>query len=246
MTTDTTSPYMTGMRAETGFELEESTPPLRISGFLCLLFGLLSFFCTLGQPLLVLPVITFVLGMIALRPSGDQKPVGVRPAMIGMVLAAGFGACGFLLPMMKTRTLGEQAKAYSRYYMEVLARGHDKVAMELRKDHVNRFSTEMSLDELYASNEQAMEALMELRSSGASETLRRLGPDAPWKLDRSVRVYYSYGREHAEVVWMDPTGETDSKIQIFLQYRIDKEGVGQWNVDVSQLYRERIVAESVL
>lgn len=130
--------------------------------------------------------------------------------------------------------------------MEVVARGHDEVAMELRKDHVNRFSTSMSLGELYATNDRARESLLELHEDASSSTLRRLGPDARWVLDRPVRVYYSYGKEHAEVIWMDPTGETSTKIQMFLDYRIDRNGDGQWNVDVAQPYRERIVAESVL
>jgi hypothetical protein len=166
--------------------------------------------------------------------------------MLGLALAAGFGACGFFLPLMKTRTLGKQAEEFSRYYMEVVARGHDEVAMELRKDHVNRFSTSMSLGELYATNDRARESLLELHEDASSSTLRRLGPDARWVLDRPVRVYYSYGKEHAEVIWMDPTGETSTKIQMFLDYRIDRNGDGQWNVDVAQPYRERIVAESVL
>ena len=62
MTTDTIDPTVPRMRAETGFEIEEASTPLRLSGFLCLLFGLLSFFCTFGQPLLVLPIITFLIG----------------------------------------------------------------------------------------------------------------------------------------------------------------------------------------
>lgn len=122
MTTHTFDPTVPRMQAEAGFELDDSAPPLRVSGFICLIFGVLSFFCTLGQPLLVLPLIAIVVGMFALRRSGGQTPVGTRAAMLGMILAAGFGACGLFIPWMKTMTLGRQAEKFSRDYMEVVAR----------------------------------------------------------------------------------------------------------------------------
>lgn len=239
-------PLVPQMQAETGFELDDSAPPLRVSGFICLILGVLSFSCLLGQPLLVLPIIASVFGVFALRRSGGQTPVGTRPAMLGIVLAAGFGSCGLFLPWMKTRTLGSQAEQFSRYYMEVVARGQDEFAMELRKDYVNRFPTTMSLKDHYALTEDAARRLMEFREDGINNTIRKRGPGADWILDRPTRVYYSYQREHAEVIWIDPTGETPSKIQMFLEYRVSPDGDGQWHVDVVQSYRERIVAENIL
>ena len=239
-------PLVPHMQAETGYELEDSAPPLRVSGFICLIFGALSFFCTLGQPLLVLPVIAFIFGLFALRRSGGQTPVGTRPAMLGLVLAAGFGSCGLFMPWMKTRTLGSQAEKFSRYYMDVVARGQYEFALELRKDNVNRLPTTMSLKEHYTLSEAAAKSLREFQEEGINDELRKRGPDAEWVLDRPTRVYYSYRREHAEVVWIDPTGESAVKIQMFLEYRVDSDGNGQWHVDVAQNYRERIVAEQVL
>lgn len=141
-------------------------------------------------------------------------------------------------------TLGRQAEQFSRYYMEVLARGHNEFAMELGKDYVNRFPTTMPLQEHYAMNENARQRLAEFSENSIISMLKQRGPDAEWVLDRPTRVYYSYGREHAEVVWLDPIG--GAKIQMYLEYRIDTKGDGQWHVQVAQPYRERIVAESVL
>jgi hypothetical protein len=234
------------MQAETGFEIEESAPPLRVSGFLSLLLGSLSCLSLLGQPLLVLPLLAILSGLFALRRSSGQTPVGTRPAMVGLVLAFGFGSCGLFLPMMKTWTLSKQAEQFSRYYLEVIARGNDEFAMELRKDYVNRLPLTMSLTEHYMADEAAARLLQEFREEGINETIRERGPGAEWILDRPIRIYYSYQREHAEVVWADPTGETSTLIQMFLQYRVDSKGDGQWHVDVIQTYRERIVAEQVL
>lgn len=246
MTTDTFDPTVPRMHAEAGFEQEDSAPPLRVSGFICLLFGALSFFSTMGQPMLVFSLLGIVFGIFALRRSGGQTPVGTRPAMLGVILAVGFGACGLFIPWMKTMTLGRQAEKFSRDYMEVVARGENEFAMELRKDYVNRYPTTMSLKQHYNMTEDGSRQLEEFESESTNETFRNRGPNAEWVLDRPTRVYYSYGREHAEVVWTDPTGETEARIQFFLEYRPDSKGDGQWHIDVVQPYRELIVAESVL
>lgn len=234
------------MQAETGYDVEDSAAPLRVSGFLALLFGLLSFLSTIFQPMLILPLVAFGFGMMALRRWSGQTPVGVRPAMFGMVLAAAFGSCGLFLPWMKTMTLARQAEQFTLQYMDVVALGHDEMALELQKDYVNRYPESMPLREHYAMSEQGLERLGEFQASSLNSTFRRVGAGAEWVLDRPTRIYYSYGREHAEVVWVDSTGETPGAIQFFLEYRVDSNGDGQWHIDVCQTYRERIVAESVL
>lgn len=234
------------MHAETEFEPDDLTAPLRLSGFLCLLVGLLSFFCTMFQPLLFLPIVALVFGGIALRRWSGQQPIGIRPAMVGMVLAAGFGSCGLFLPWMKNMTLGKQAERCTLQYIDVVALGNYEMALELRKDHVNRFPDTMPLREHYASSEETMRTLEEFQQETLNATFQKIGPGGNWVLDRPTRVYYSYGREHAEVVWIDRNGETPSAIQFFLEYMIDTNGDGQWHITTAQTYREPIVAPTVL
>ena len=245
MTTDTLDPLVPPMHSEAGYEPEDSAPPLRVSGYICLIFGVLSFFSTLGQPLLVFPVLAFLFGMFALRRFGDQTPHGIRPALVGMVLAAGFGSCGLFVPWMKSASLGRQAEHFSRQYMEVVARVYDEFAMELRKDYVNRFPSTMPLEQHYRMSDTASENLAEFTADGVNVLLRKRGPNAEWVLDQPTRVYYSYNRQHAEVVWRDPEGK--SKVQFFLEYRPHHQtGDGEWHVHIAQFKTERIVAPSVL
>lgn len=246
MSTETTLPHVPQMHAESGFDESDSAAPLRVSGFLCLLLGLLSFLACFGQPMLVVPVATFAVGLIALRRSGGQRPIGTTPAMIGMVLAAGFGACGLFLPWFKTVTLGNQAAQFSRHYMEVIARGEDYFAMELSKDYVNRFPPTMNLREHYAISESGQRAWEEFRGQSINAAIQQRGPNAEWVLDRPVRVFYSYGREHAEVVWRDPTGETNTKVRIFLEYIVDSKGNGQWHVERCLPMAPKFTAPAVL
>jgi hypothetical protein len=234
------------MHAEAGFEVDESTPSLRVSGFFCLLFGLLSFVSTMGRPMLVFPLIAFVLGAVALRRFDGPTPVGIRAAMIGLVLAAGFGMCGLMLPWLKTRTLAKQAELFSRYYMEVIALEQDEFAMELNKEHFNRFPETMSLKEHYHADQQAYQRLVEFRDNSIHKTIRSRGVDAEWVLERPIRIYYSYQREHAEVIWMDPTGQASMKIRMVLDYRVDPDGQGQWHVASATPLSQAYVAEAVL
>ncbi len=233
------------MHAEAGFE-EDSAPPLRVSGFVSLLLGLLSFLSLIGQPLLVVPLLAFVCGFFALRRTSGQTPLGTRPAMFGMVLAAGFGACGLFMPWMKSVTLGNQAREFSRHYLEVVALGHDEMAMELRRDYVNRLSPSMPLKEHYRLDEDARQALLEFQQDSVNTLIRRRGPGAEWVLYQPIQIVHSYNRDNAEVVWMDPTGETNSRVQFFLEYVVDSSGDGQWYVKVVRPYAERIVAPQVL
>lgn len=234
------------MHAEAGYEVDESATPLRLSGFMCLVFGVLSIPCFLGRPMLVFPLIAFVLGFVALRRSDGPAPIGTRAAMIGLVLAAGFGMCGFMMPWLKTVTLANQAEKFARYYMEVVALGEDEFAIELKKDYVNRFAETMPLQEHYSADESSYQNLVEFRDDSIHKVIRGRGRNAVWELDHPIRIYHKYGREHAEMVWMDPTGEVDSKVLMIMEYVVDPQGQGQWHVETVAPSMRRYVAESVL
>jgi len=234
------------MHAEAGIEADVDSRPLRVSGFLCLLFGLLSILCPIGRPMLIMPLICFVLGFIALRKHSGETPVGTRPALVGLVLAVGFGICGLMLPLFKTYTLARQAEKFARDYIEVLAYEEDEFAMELNKDYVNRFDKTMSLEEHYNENEGASRQFAEFRENSIHEVIRSRGPKAEWVLAQPVRIYYSYDREHAEMVWMDPTGQVGTKIFMIMDYMIDSKGQGQWHIATVAPQMKRYVAESVL
>lgn len=233
------------MNAEAGYEEVEQVTPVRFSGFICLILGLISAVAMLGLPALVVPAVALLFGLVAVRPYSSEKPVGVTPAKVGLVLAILFATAGYVLPYMKTRTLGGQAKVYTRQYIEVIAREYDEFAMELNKDFRNRFNATMPLEDYYQQgNEDAVQALREFRGNQAHAIMRKLGPDAEWVLDRPVRVYKTYGVEKAEVVWRSK--KSGQMVQFFMQYLIDPNDVAQWHIEHVQQYRERIVAESVL
>ena len=237
------------MSAEAGYESGQEGAPIRISGFISAIFGVMSAITFLGWPLLVIPIIGILLGMFALRRHGDLVPVGITAARIGLLLSIGFGAFGLGVPVLKWNTLGVQGEFFARQYIELVAQGEDYYCMELQKEYRNRYLKNMSLEELYTEdNENAMQSLEEYRGNGAVETVKRLGPGANWELDRAISVYHKYGQEHVDLVFVnDPRAKKPIKIRIILQC-ILRESTGdfEWHVDRFMVDRKRLVAESIL
>jgi hypothetical protein len=237
-------PQLTGMGAEPGYESEQDVEPARVSGFVSLILGLVSAFAFMGTPLLLFPVLALVSGMFALRRCEGKPPLGTTAAKIGLILAVGFGVFGASLPLLKIKTVGDQAKEYSLEYLNLIANENYMLARELRKNPLGRLPSTISLQDFYDSNENAGAMLRIFAISPLNVAIRDIGPDADWQLARPVQVDYHFGREQVEVVWSDPAGEVD--VQFFLELQFDPNGVGQWHVATVQELRERVVAEKVL
>lgn len=235
---------LAGMRAEVGYGEDEIVEPVRISGFLSLICGLLSVTTFMATPLLIFSVLAVVFGFVALRRHQGAVPPGTRVAKIGMVLAIGFAAFGIGVTQLKAMTLRTQAKQFSLDYLNLVARGDSMLARELNKSFAIRLPPTMSLADHYAANPKAAESLATFHYRPVHVDVRRIGPNADWKLLKPIRINYHYGREEADVVWVGPSG--DEKVQFFLEFQFDPEGVGQWHVETIQGYRERVVAERVL
>jgi hypothetical protein len=90
------------------------------------------------------------------------------------------------------------------------------------------------------------ETLEGFRSGGLKTMLVKLGPDAKWELDRSVHVFHKYGRDNADVVLANYDGEKPRLIRVTLQKSVSSAGDIQWHVSNFMMYRERIVAPTVL
>ncbi len=248
MSTDTSEPIIPSMGAEGGFGLEdEAVAPLRVSGFICLILGLLSPLAYLGLAMMAIPIVAILVGLFALRRHGDLVPVGLGAARVGVVMSAGFGLLGVTVPMMKKMTLASQAEKFARDYIEVIALDEVELAMELRKDHVNRYPSTMPLKAHYKMSQAAEDLLIEFRNDGINDQIRERGPGAPWKLLRPVRIYTHYQFQMADLVLVDPTGKSSIKLHMILEYRIDRvTGDGQWHVNSVQHLAKPIYAPLVL
>ena len=236
------------MNAESGFEaIDSDVAPLRISGYFCLLLGCLSSLGLVGRPLMLFSLAGILVGAFALRRFNGIAPLGVKPARLGICLAIGFGTCSFFMPWFKTFMLSRQAEKFALIYLDVIAMGETEFAMELNKDYINRMDPTMSLEEHYQGAPQARENYEQFEQSGVNEMIRKRGAGAEWVFDLPTRLYTRYRNQHAELVIADPTGSSDAKISMTLDYLVDSMGQGQWHVSNVQTYRTtRFVAPNVL
>lgn len=241
-------PAIPRMGAESGYQMisEEDVPPLRTSGIVCFIFGLLSFWALVAWQMLIFPVLAIIFGTIAMRKWGRVRPAGTTIAVIGLILASGFGAVGVAMPVLKQRTLGKQAEYFASEFLELCGKGEVELALELQKPFQNRQLKTMDLEKAYESDSIASSEMEEAGDSMVS-TIHELGPNIDWKLAEPVRVFYKYGVEKADTYWIDPSGEYDQKVQILLEWHPnDQDQTGQWHVAQFQLFRELIVAPSIL
>ena len=157
---------------------------------------------------------------------------------------------------MKRHTLATQGEHYARQFIKLVANGEDYYALELRKEFPNRFISTMDLEQFYAreaakapdENEQGQESPLEtLRNSSAYSSVRSVGPDGDWELDRPISVVYRYGRERVDIVFANHDTGKPRLLRIVMECSIrPSTGELEWHVANFMMYRERIVAESIL
>lgn len=257
MSTDSNAPRSLGavMSAESGFDVVDDDTPLRISGFISAILGVLSGFTIVALPMVAVAIAAFLFGLFALRKSeGASLPVGTTAARIGIFLAVLFGSWGVGRDMFKSHTLGGQAEYFARQFIKVVATGNEAYANELQKNYVNRYLKTMPLAERYALEAERKRKRMEQEGGiepdtdeDPTEFLKKYPADHEWILDRPVRVYSKYGRQKADVVFAYDDSEKPTRIRIQLEYLLHREtGNAEWHVELCMPYRERIVAETVL
>ncbi len=238
------------MGAEVGFQVvsEDDVPPMRASGLICLILGVLSVSAMVAWQMLMLPIAAIAVGIFALRKWHGRRPAGTTAAVVGLVLASCFGAGGLTLPLAKRHTMAQQGEYFARQYLELIGRGDIELAAELRKEKRNRQVKGMNLREAYKKDEVAKSSIStEEEQNVERDAIQLAGPGIKWELAWPARVYRYYGMERVETVWVDPSGKIPEKVLIGLQWSPDDENeVGNWHVHQFNYYRELIYAPSVL
>ncbi|MEM6980061.1 MAG: hypothetical protein AAF539_10375 [Planctomycetota bacterium] len=232
------------MGAEAGFEVvaDEAIAPLRWSGFLSLLLGLLSVLCIVAYVMVAIPIAAILVGMMTLRKHEGLVPIGTRPAMLGILLATGFGACGIVAHESKRAIMGGQATTFARNFLDVVESGDVPLALELQKTSWNRQMVETDIDSVYSPDENNQELLAS--ATALVSGIQNVANVADWQLAKSPRVYQKFGSERVDTIWEDVTGTYDKPLMIQLEWHeMTKDTESQWHVSLFQRHREkRLVA----
>jgi len=238
------------MGSESGFAAEEQPAPIRASGFFAAFFGLMSAFCLLGRPLLFLPVLALVFGLIALRPYDGPKPVGTFPARMGMFLGVLFGSIGFFYPMFSQQTVGKEASHYSEMFLRLVARNDYELAMELMKTPGNRLPEEMSLKKHYAPLRAAADpsaehpnAVANYDTSEGIEEIQGLDPKVEFFQSRTPRLYSRYKERLVDTFWNNTEKPFTNDLIVTLSYEENRDdGAREWFIRELRFDKERPVA----
>jgi len=233
--------------AEHSFEAvaDQQVPSLRWTGIAAVFFGCISFTAVVAWQMLVIPVVAIVLGVIALRPHRGPKPVGTRPAVLGLMLACGFGACGLMLPWLKHNYMASEAVHFSRQFLQLVSAGDLPFVMEMHRSPNQRQMPETDLDDYYQRLDRTsfdrsiagFADFVQQTEAGAFSEIRQYGDSLEWELARPPEFYQKYSTERALTVWRDRSGKLDREVVIELLWHPGEDDQAQWSVKQFEFVR---------
>jgi hypothetical protein len=235
--------FATSLMSEEGSpELELPVAPIRFSGFVALLLGLVSFVAVLGLSLVFLPLLAAVFAIFAVRPYQGDRPVGVIAGWIGLFCAILFLVWGTTERHFKSKQMSAQASRYASEWLTLLGQDEFELVVELQIDPSRRQPDTMPLEDYYKRSPAAIETMKQFSEQETLKKLREAGNKPKWKLHRSPVVSIRYGREFTETVWKDTTGSVARPIVIEMEYIKDaKTDTANWKVnEVREFFEEPI------
>lgn len=213
-------------------ELLTEAPPLRLSGPIALVLGLLSFTALLGTPMVIVPILAVVAALVALRPYAGPRPTGYRVAFVGLFFAVLFGVWGFTSLRLKHRMLSHQAHAFAATWLDLLAQGDIEMALELKKHRQQRQPPSMPLREYYRTSAEGRATVEQFRENDATLQVIDAGTAVQWAPFRASESYQFGGRQLTSTYWKDQSGTVNTPILVSLEYiPATADAPAQWLVD---------------
>lgn len=224
------SPRMTvGSEAEL---LSEPQATVRVSGFIALLLGVMSFAALFAGPLMIVPGMAVIAAGVALRPYSGLRPTGLSAALIGLVLATLFGVWGATERRLKYQTLSAQGIQFASRWLDLVAQGDIEMALQLNQHPSFRQPASMSLVEYYQSSTEGQNAMQLFRESPGNSELLRAGNAVEWELDRPADFYNFSGRQLLATYWRDRSGTIRTPMIVRLEFMpATEDKLAQWMID---------------
>jgi len=230
---DSLSPTLkaTAMAAEGESGMLIDPRPIRYSGFLALVLGLLSVFAVFGQPMIFFPVFAVLVALFAMRPYGDARPVGYVAAIAGLSCAILFAVWGVTERSYRYQFMSERAAVFASDWLQLMAKGDLELASELQRPPASRQSASMPLTQYYRESEEGKRGMESFRENPTVIELADAGAAVEWRMARPPTYYTQNDRHLTYTVWQDGSGTVKSLIKIGLEYTPATEGeTAQWTV----------------
>lgn len=220
----------------------ESERPVRVSGFVALVLGMLSSFTIFATALLIVPLLALATALFALRPSRQGPPVGRTPAMIGAILAIFFASWGWLQASTRDQALRAQAAQFAHDWLLTVQQGHSELAVELASPPALRQSERMPLEPFYEKNEKAQQSLQEFVERPLIQDIQAGGASLRWELNEPPIINQRHDSERVTVRFREASGIIGDVVQVDMRREppdLDGEGDFEWTVENFQYFFKR-------
>jgi len=219
------------MAAEGETEMLIDPRPIRYSGFLALVLGLMSVFAVFGQPMLFIPIFAVLVALYALRPYADARPLGYVAALAGLSCAVLFAVWGVAERSYRYQFMSEKAAVFASDWLQLMAAGDLELACELQRPPSGRQPASMPLAQYYSESEEGKLGMENFRENPTVTELADAGDAVQWRLTRPPIYSTQNGRHLTGTIWQDDSGTVKSLIKIGLEYQPAKEDeTAQWTV----------------
>lgn len=220
------------------------TQPVRVTGFLSLLLGLVGAVSLLGQSLVIIPVVAAALGLLAMRPYASvNRPIGYFAGAIGLFAGVLFGVWGVTERSLRDRQLSTQAEAFAGEWLSLVSQGDWTLACELQVPPARRHPKSMDLADYYANSEEGQRTVEMLKGQEVVAAMIQAGGGVRWRPIGKAEVYAHLGRQLTATLWEDATKTYKSEIRVEMHYTPPADGKpAQWTVDQVVPHVETITA----
>jgi hypothetical protein len=225
---------------------DEGPNPVRITGFLSLLLGLVGAVSLIGQSLVIVPVVAAAFGLWAMRPyRSDTRPIGYLAGAIGLFAAVLFGVWGVTERSLRDRTLAGQAEAFAGEWLTLVSHGDLPLACELQTPPARRHARSMDLADYYRNSEDGQQAIEAFVGQETVAAIIKAGAGVRWRPERRPQVYAERGRQLTTTVWEDAGKIIKTRIRVEMHYTPAYDGKSaQWAVDQVLPFVEPVASEA--
>jgi hypothetical protein len=196
----------------------ELTPPgpLRLSGIVALVLGLLSISALAGTAMLGVPLLGVLVGLFALRPdqNAEARTGGRLPALIGLVLSLFFGSWGGAHHATRHHFVTAEAERFGLEWLTLLSEGRKEVAHELTQPAGSRQIHAVPLEAYYAQQVDPTSPFQEFLANGPVESILKAGDRCRWELVEVVQRRVHSDRENLVLRFRDRSGAVSHAVDL--------------------------------
>lgn len=210
--------------------LTPNRPPLSRLAIFSLILGVISSLALFNLDLVVLPVLTAALSLVAyVLIAKSEAVVGQNLALAGMMLSVVFGLACYVSTSQRDQYLYREGGNAGEQFLAVLS--HNKVleAFEMTRAEAERQVAGTSLEEAFENATQgARENIDGFKKQDGVKKVIAIGPESKWKFFKGVQVSEVRDKTiQVNVLMIDELSQKTVELGLHRDLQL---GIGSWHV----------------